>query len=66
MPWNVGIIGAGPGVAALQSLRAPERYESSARLALRRAIDACLAEGPAADLEELLQDMALTRALLDA
>jgi hypothetical protein len=48
------------------TLRAPERYESSARLALRRAIDACLAEGPAADLEELLQDMALTRALLDA
>jgi hypothetical protein len=48
------------------TLRAPARYESSARLAVRRAIDACLAEGPAADLEELLQDMALTRALLDA
>jgi hypothetical protein len=48
------------------TLRAPERYESSARLALRRAVDACLAEGPAADLEELLQDMALARALLDA
>jgi hypothetical protein len=45
---------------------APERYESSARLALRRAIDACLAEGSAADLAELLEDMALTRALLDA
>jgi hypothetical protein len=48
------------------SLRAPERYESSARLALRRAIDACFAQGPATDLKELLQDMALTRALLDA
>jgi len=47
-------------------LRAPEHYESSARLALRRAIDAHRAEGPGADLEELLQDMALTRALLDA
>ena len=48
------------------ALRAPERYESSARLALRRVIDACLSDEPATDLEELLQDMALTRALLDA
>jgi hypothetical protein len=48
------------------ALRAPERFESSARLALRRAIDACLSDGPTADLEELLQDMALARSLLDA
>ena len=47
-------------------LRAPPRYESSARLALRRALDACQAEGPAVDLAELLQDMALARTLLDA
>lgn len=47
-------------------LRAPERYESSARLALRRAIDACLTGEAAADLEELAQDISLTRALLDA
>ncbi|MDQ0925441.1 hypothetical protein QF038_003949 [Pseudarthrobacter sp. W1I19] len=48
------------------TLHAPARYESSARLALRRAIDASLAQGPATDLAELLQDMALARALLDA
>jgi hypothetical protein len=48
------------------SLRAPERYESSARLALRRAFDASLSDGPATDLAELLHDMGLTRALLDA
>ncbi|MCU1568756.1 MAG: hypothetical protein JWQ56_3693 [Pseudarthrobacter sp.] len=48
------------------SLRAPVRYESSARVALRRAFDACLSGEPATDLEELLQDLALTRALLDA
>lgn len=47
------------------ALRAPERYESSARLALRRAVEACSA-GPAPDLGELLGDMALTWALLDA
>jgi hypothetical protein len=47
------------------ALRAPERYESSTRLALRRAVAACLTGRPAADLEELLQDMALTRTLLD-
>jgi hypothetical protein len=47
------------------ALRAHERFESSARLALRRAIDACLSDGPTADLEELLQDMALARSLLD-
>ncbi|CAI3804300.1 hypothetical protein [Pseudarthrobacter sp. MM222] len=46
--------------------RAPGRYESSARVALRRAIEASLSGGLAADLEDLLQDMALTRALLDA
>jgi hypothetical protein len=48
------------------ALRAPERFESSERLALRRAIDACLSDGPTADLDELLQDMALARSLLDA
>ena len=48
------------------AFRAPARYESSARLALRRAIDACLSDRPATELEELLQDIALTRALLDA
>ena len=48
------------------AFRAPVRYESSARLALRRAIGACLSDRPATELEELLQDMALTWALLDA
>ena len=48
------------------ALRAPERYESSARLALRRAIEACSSDGPVADLHDLFQDMALTWALLDA
>ncbi|WP_461173458.1 hypothetical protein M1D93_01570 [Arthrobacter sp. Z1-9] len=47
-------------------LRAPDCYESSARLALRRAIDACLSDEPAADLAELLQDMSVTWAVLDA
>ncbi|MDQ0678787.1 hypothetical protein QFZ30_002169 [Arthrobacter pascens] len=47
------------------ALRAPERYESSARVALRRAVEAC-SEGPVPDLSELLEDMALTWALLDA
>lgn len=48
------------------AFRAPVRYESSARLAVRRVIDACLSHRPVTDLEELLQDIALTRALLDA
>ena len=48
------------------TLRAPERYESSARLALRRAFDACASGGAVADLDELLEDMALTWALLGA
>jgi len=48
------------------TLRHPERYESSARLALRRAMEACSSGEPAADLHELFQDMALTWALLDA
>lgn len=47
------------------AMRAPERYESSARLALRRAVKAC-SEGPVPDLGELLEDMALTWALLNA
>lgn len=45
------------------ALRAPERYESSARLALRRALEACASGEHAADLDELLEDMALTRGL---
>lgn len=59
------------GLARLESsteegaLTAPERYESSARVALRRAVEACSA-GPVPDLHELLEDMALTWALLDA
>lgn len=46
------------------TLRAPERYESSARLALRRALEACASGQPAMDLDDLLKDMALTRDLL--
>lgn len=42
------------------TLRAPERYESSARLALRRALNACSSGRPVTDLEELLEDSALT------
>ena len=48
------------------TLRTPERYESSARVALRRALEACSLGEPLLDLQELLEDMALTRALLDA
>lgn len=48
------------------SLRAPQRYESSARLSLRRAIEACSSGEPATDLEGLVEDLALARALLDA
>lgn len=46
------------------ALRAPERFESSARLALRRAIQACASGDPVPDLDELLGDLALTNALL--
>ncbi|MGY3319626.1 hypothetical protein [Arthrobacter sp. TE12232] len=45
------------------ALRAPERYESSARLALRRALVACSSGRNVTDLDELLEDMALTWAL---
>ncbi|BCW72886.1 hypothetical protein [Arthrobacter sp. NicSoilB8] len=45
------------------ALRAPERYESSARLALRRALVACSSGRRVTDLDELLEDMALTWAL---
>ena len=48
------------------TLRAPERYESSSRLALRRALEACASGEPVADLEELLEDMVLTRKLFRA
>ena len=47
------------------TLRAPERYESSARLALRRALAACSSGQSVTDLDELLEDAALTWALLD-
>lgn len=42
------------------TMRAPERYESSARLALRRALSACSSGHPVTDLDELLEDSALT------
>ncbi|UEL28726.1 hypothetical protein KTR40_00720 [Pseudarthrobacter sp. L1SW] len=48
------------------ALRAPERYESSARLALRRAIEACWSGAPVPDLDELAEDQALARTLLEA
>lgn len=48
------------------TLRAPERFESSSRLALRRALEACASGEPVADLEELLEDLALTRDLFSA
>jgi len=44
-------------------LRAPERFESSARLALRRALVACSSGRPVTDLDDLLEDTALTWAL---
>lgn len=47
------------------TLRAPERYEGSARLALRRAHQACLSGEPVPDLDELLSDIALLHALGD-
>lgn len=65
------IVDQAAGLTRLESsteegaLTAPERYESSARVALRRAVEACSA-GPVPDLHELLEDMALTWALLDA
>ncbi|MET1086116.1 MAG: hypothetical protein ABWY04_03185 [Arthrobacter sp.] len=47
------------------AVRSPQRYESSARLALRRAVEACAAGGEVSDLDELLEDMTLTWSLLD-
>lgn len=44
-------------------LKAPERFESSARLALRRAVEACSAGEPVSDLDELLEDGLLIAAL---
>lgn len=38
--------------------RAPTRYESPARLALRRAMEACVSGKPTSDLADLLADMA--------
>jgi hypothetical protein len=45
------------------TLRAPERFESSARLALRRALVACSSGQPVTDLDDTLEDTALTWAL---
>jgi hypothetical protein len=45
-------------------LRAPERFESSARLALRRALEGCSTGEPTPDLDELLEDIRLMEALL--
>lgn len=47
------------------TLRAPQRYEGSARVALRRALHASTSGGPVPDLDELLSDVALVHALLD-
>lgn len=47
------------------TLRAPERYEGSARVALRRARQACLSGEPVHDLDELLGDIALLHKLGD-
>lgn len=44
--------------------RASAHYESSARLALRRALEACASGEPVADLDEMLEDISLTTALL--
>lgn len=46
------------------TMRAPQRYESSPRLALRRAIEALSLGESVADLEELMEDMSLARELL--
>ncbi|WP_308929064.1 hypothetical protein [Arthrobacter sp. SLBN-112] len=48
------------------SLRAPERYETSARLALRRAIEAMSSGGQVADLRELLEDQRIAHKLMQA
>jgi len=40
--------------------RAPIRYEEPARLALRRAVEACTSGEPTPDLADLLADMAVT------
>jgi hypothetical protein len=45
------------------TLRAPERYESSARLALRRAFRACSSGDPVTDLDDMLEDLVLTAQL---
>lgn len=47
------------------SVRASQRYETSPRLALRRAIAALTSGVPVMDLAELLDDMALALALRD-
>jgi hypothetical protein len=46
------------------TLRAPERYESPVRLALRRALEAQSSGPSVPDLAELFEDMTLTRTLL--
>ncbi|WP_285246691.1 hypothetical protein [Pseudarthrobacter sp. efr-133-R2A-89] len=48
------------------ALRAPERYEAPARLALRRAIEAASSGREVADLEELLEDQRLAHDVASA
>ncbi|HKU03996.1 MAG TPA: hypothetical protein VJQ80_14415 [Arthrobacter sp.] len=45
-------------------LTAADQYESTARLALRRALDSCRSGLPTAELEDLLTDLALARRML--
>ncbi|RFA08173.1 hypothetical protein B7R54_02270 [Subtercola boreus] len=51
---------------AAGTFRAAPRYESSTRLALRRALGAAVSGEPVADLREWMHDSALAAALLDA
>ncbi|WP_285318810.1 hypothetical protein [Pseudarthrobacter sp. lyk4-40-TYG-27] len=48
------------------ALRAPERYEAPARLALRRAIEAASSGREVADLQELLEDQRLAHDVASA
>ena len=48
-----------------ETLGAPQHYESSARLTLRRTLEALSSGQPVPDLEDLLQDMRLARELLE-
>ncbi|MGX5715820.1 hypothetical protein [Arthrobacter sp. MAHUQ-56] len=48
-----------------ETLGAPQHYESSARLTLRRTLEALSSGQPVPDLEDLLQDIRLARELLE-